>query len=233
MPVIAKCGLINIHHFAHKVSSDCDLRYHDGISEWHLKWQYERSPPELGINIEVPLRTSDYLKRADVITPSGVIIEFQKSPMPIEERVVREGSYKNMIWVIHPEIERSKTWLFPGTCLILVDRGEYLERLGDGNHIRLERDLFVKVIINGCVCAESIFKARESRIKQDADERLLFWYFNKCIPPRDSLSWHEEMILLVERKHKQDAEDRERWFKTLEDGLVQKGYLRIVPDTVS
>ena len=37
---------------------------------------------------------------ADVKTPSGLVIEFQHSPLDYEEMISREAFYQNMIWVV-------------------------------------------------------------------------------------------------------------------------------------
>ena len=37
---------------------------------------------------------------ADVKTRTGIIIEFQHSPMNIKEQYSREQFYKNMIWIV-------------------------------------------------------------------------------------------------------------------------------------
>lgn len=110
-PLIQKCGSIRINHFAHPVSTECDSsKFYDGISEWHINWQYSINNPLPGINIEVPICKNEYKKRADLVTSTGLIIEFQKSPLPIEERLNRELHYENLIWIVHTDIQNSKTW---------------------------------------------------------------------------------------------------------------------------
>ena len=37
---------------------------------------------------------------ADVKTKSGVVLEFQHSPLPLPERAAREVFYRNMVWVV-------------------------------------------------------------------------------------------------------------------------------------
>jgi len=109
--MIPKCGSMVCHHWAHKSVSDCDTKYYDGMSEWHMNWQHQITNPIPGVNIEVPVVTEERYKRADLKPSHGVIIEFQKSPLPFEERRTRERHYKKMIWVVHKDIRSSKTWV--------------------------------------------------------------------------------------------------------------------------
>lgn len=111
--VIPKCGAFISHHFAHKSNNSlCNDKYHDTKSEWHYNWQLQIEDPEPGVNIEVSTWKKDgsSYKVADLKPLHGVIIEFQKSPMPTEERFDREDVYKRMVWVLHKDISNSKTW---------------------------------------------------------------------------------------------------------------------------
>jgi hypothetical protein len=95
-PMIPKCGHIKIDHWAHKSVKDCDPWW-EPESEWHRQWK----------NIvhedlrEVVIEKEGEKHRADIQLPSGIIIEFQKSPLPIGERLRREKFYEKMLWVIH------------------------------------------------------------------------------------------------------------------------------------
>jgi hypothetical protein len=111
--VIPKCGAFISHHFAHKNNNSlCNDKYHDVKSEWHYNWQLQIEDPKPGLNIEVPTWKKDgsSYKVADLKPLHGVIIEFQKSPMPTEERFDREDVYKRMVWVLHKDISNSKIW---------------------------------------------------------------------------------------------------------------------------
>ena len=156
--LITKCGKITIPHFAHKAHTDCGKKYHDSMSEWHYNWQLKIENPTPGINIEVPIK-QEYLKRADVITKEGVIIEFQKSPLPIDERILREDQYKNMIWVVHKDIEKSKTWSYhKSDTPILIDdpKRDYLYPYNEPN-ITISKKSFVIAAMNGNVAYPNEF----------------------------------------------------------------------------
>jgi hypothetical protein len=87
--VIAKCGEIVCHHWAHKVK-DCDP-WSEPESEWHRSWK-ALFPPEMQEVVIGP-------HRADVLTAKGVI-EFQRSPISSAEIKKREAFYGKMVWVV-------------------------------------------------------------------------------------------------------------------------------------
>ncbi len=108
--VVSRCGAINDPHFAHRPFSKCRDEYYDRKSPWHREWQRTIENPEGGVNIEVDIRDQEYKKRADLLTKNGIIVEFQKSRLPLEERFRRENHYKNMVWIAHTDLIKSKTW---------------------------------------------------------------------------------------------------------------------------
>jgi len=147
-PLITKCGPFKLHHFAHKRGADCaSNKYHDGMSEWHIKWQLTINDPIPGVNVEVPLNNEEYQKRADLVTPVGVIIEFQKSPLPIEERLLREKHYKNMLWVVHQDRFKSQTWGDEfGDKPVFIDFTDTLYCKNE--NFSIKKDKFIRSIIN-------------------------------------------------------------------------------------
>lgn len=90
--VVAKCGDINAHHWAHK-TADCDS-WAEGESDWHIGWK-ENFPEDCR---EVVVRRADTVHRADVKVLDWVL-EFQRSPITWEEIQEREHFYENMVWV--------------------------------------------------------------------------------------------------------------------------------------
>ena len=94
--VVAKCGQIKTHHWAHLANSNC--QYKENKGEWHRQWQekFDDNWQEiLMINQE-----NGEKNIADIKTPSGLVIEFQHSHIEIAEREAREKFYKNMVWVV-------------------------------------------------------------------------------------------------------------------------------------
>jgi competence CoiA-like predicted nuclease len=96
--VVAKMGSIKIHHWAH-LSSEiyCDSR---PMSEWHLEWQ-SHFPPEM---VEIYVNNK---RRADVLLPNKMAIEFQNSTISIEDVLARNQHHKDGIIWVHNYIEQT------------------------------------------------------------------------------------------------------------------------------
>lgn len=93
---IAKCGPRNIHHWAHHRMKDCDPWW-ENETPWHRDWK-NKFPIECR---EVPHTASNgEIHRADIKTPTGIVIEFQHSSITDKERISRETFYQNMVWVV-------------------------------------------------------------------------------------------------------------------------------------
>lgn len=93
---IAKCGPKIIKHWAHFRLKDCDSWW-ENETQWHRDWK-NNFPLECR---EVSHIAPDgEIHRADVKTPTGIVVELQHSPMSDRERISREEFYKNLVWVI-------------------------------------------------------------------------------------------------------------------------------------
>lgn len=91
--VISKCGNINIWHWAHKAKeTDCNYKPE---TDWHLGWK-SHFPKE---RCEVRFNFHSEYKIADAVLKSGLVVEFQHSPISTEEIEYREFFYDNMMWV--------------------------------------------------------------------------------------------------------------------------------------
>ena len=152
--VIPKCGKLVAPHFAHKSKSECASEQYDRKTPWHYKWQNKIINPKPGVNVEVRIK-GEYLKIADVVTPSGIIIEFQHSPLTLEERLLRESHYKNMVWVIHRSIEERRIWKTKTNIPILIDYDDghnLLEYYNRGRYrMRINPLVFKAEFMNGNV----------------------------------------------------------------------------------
>ena len=96
--VIPKCGVIKIHHWAHKGVKDCDSWW-EPETEWHRDWK-NKFPPEFREVIFTDPKSGE-IHRADVHTNKGVTIEFQNSPISTEELKSREAFYPMLIWIVN------------------------------------------------------------------------------------------------------------------------------------
>lgn len=96
-PVIAKCGTIKVHHWAHQSTVMCD-KWWESETEWHRSWK-SKFPNEWQ---EVFLRNEQTGEKhiADVRTEYELILEFQYSYLNPQKRTARERFYQNMVWVV-------------------------------------------------------------------------------------------------------------------------------------
>lgn len=96
--VIAKCGNIKIHHWAHKSNVECDSWW-EPETEWHRAWK-NLFPEEYR---EIPFTdpATGEVHRADVHTKSGITLEFQNSPISTSELKSREQFYQKLIWIVN------------------------------------------------------------------------------------------------------------------------------------
>jgi len=94
--LVSKCGMINVWHWAHDRYADCD-NWSEPETVWHCEWK-NNFPPE---QTEVIIEKQNIFHRADAITKSGVVIEFQNSSIsPLDIRA-REKFYNKMIWIVN------------------------------------------------------------------------------------------------------------------------------------
>jgi competence protein CoiA len=99
-PVTAKCGSVNIHHWAHKKRIDCD-HWWEPMTQWDLDWQ-GHFPKEWREKVLRDDITGEF-HRADIQTPQGITIEFQHSHLSVDELLSRNNFYKKLIWVLNAQ----------------------------------------------------------------------------------------------------------------------------------
>ena len=109
--LIARCGTVNVHHWAHKGRRHCDPWW-ENETDWHRAWK-AKFPLEWQ---EVPARDeAGELHIADVKTPAGRVVEFQHSAIAREEVAIRTRFHRPIVWVVdglrrktdHRQIERA------------------------------------------------------------------------------------------------------------------------------
>lgn len=88
--LIAKCGEIKTHHWAHESRADCDS-WSEPIGPWHLWWQ--------GLVRPAFTEVTKGPHRADIVGNLGLVIELQHSPISAEEIAAREAFYGDMVWL--------------------------------------------------------------------------------------------------------------------------------------
>lgn len=86
--LVAKCGELKIHHWAHKGIRTCDPWW-ENETEWHRLWKGNFSTDWQEIILTDDVTSEKHI--ADIRTPQGLVIEFQHShidPMNVpNERV--------------------------------------------------------------------------------------------------------------------------------------------------
>jgi hypothetical protein len=112
--MIPKCGEIRIWHWAHK-ADPCDA-WSEGETPWHLAWK--RQFPESWVERRIERNGVRHV--ADVLTPRGVVIEVQHSPLSINEVAERESFYGNMGWIfdVREPVEAGR--------IVIRDKGTHL-----------------------------------------------------------------------------------------------------------
>jgi len=98
--VISKCGKKVVWHWAHTSKKHCDLWW-ENETPWHREWksQYPNDWQEI-VQFD-PVTGEKHI--ADIKTASGLVIEFQNSPLSSVELGLREKFYKNIVWVVNAE----------------------------------------------------------------------------------------------------------------------------------
>ncbi|MGH7024220.1 MAG: competence protein CoiA [Caulobacteraceae bacterium] len=94
--MIAKCGPRILHHWAHAGRRNCDPWW-ENETDWHRAWKNLFPEQCREISHTAP---DGEIHRADIKTPTGIVIEVQHSAMTDLERQSREAFYGNLTWVI-------------------------------------------------------------------------------------------------------------------------------------
>ncbi len=166
--VIAKCGDIKIHHWAHKSKRKCD-HWWENETKWHRDWKNQFSEDWQ----EEILYDSETGEKhiADIKTPNGLVVEFQHSFIDKDELSTRNTFYKNIIWIVdgtrrktdEKKFEEALEWrgwdssrllkdwtIFPKP--VFFDFGKpLLWGVSDGFPIKLEKKDFIISVKNGSI----------------------------------------------------------------------------------
>ena len=147
--VIAKCGKLRVWHWAHKSKRHCD-RWWEPETEWHRLWK-NRFPVEWQ---EQGRRDENgELHIADVLTPHGLVVEFQHSAIEREEVEIRTNFHKSICWIVNgsrlesslAQFEEALEW-----CRPVGSRGStvYEFQLSHSRLLRKWADLEAPVVID-------------------------------------------------------------------------------------
>lgn len=96
--VTAVIGQFVTNHWRHLKTTKCDS-WSEPETEWHREWKGHF--PEHYREVIMYDEVTGEKHIADIRTDSGVTIEFQNSPIPIQELISRNKFYKKIIWVVN------------------------------------------------------------------------------------------------------------------------------------
>lgn len=110
--VVAKCGWINAHHWAHKSDVGCS-DWHEPETKWHRDWKnlFDEKYRERIIEKEGKKHI------ADIQLNNGKVIEFQHSSISVSDIMERVLFYRNLLWVIDGVSFKDNFYIY--------DKGEY------------------------------------------------------------------------------------------------------------
>ncbi|SFS31224.1 Competence protein CoiA-like family protein [Succinivibrio dextrinosolvens] len=95
-PLIAKLGERRAHHWAHKTL--CTDTWLSPETAWHVNWK--NNFPKEWQEVRCVDEETGEIHIADVKTESGIVLEFQHSPIKESEIQAREAFYKDMFWIV-------------------------------------------------------------------------------------------------------------------------------------
>lgn len=121
--VRAYCGKLRVNHWKHLNLIECDDWY-EGETVWHREWKNN-----------FHISQQEYIKYdnitgekhiADIyIESKDLVIEFQHSPINIDEILSRENFYKKMVWVIDLKKHLKNVVLFDNIAEEFWENVEY------------------------------------------------------------------------------------------------------------
>lgn len=105
--VIAKCGPIRVHHWAHKAGIICPYD-RDPETQWHLNW---KANFPLDWQEQRFVSAQGEIHIADLYVPVGQCLaaEIQHSPITPAERASREQFYGRLMWIVDGT-RRERDW---------------------------------------------------------------------------------------------------------------------------
>ena len=126
--VIAKCGLINAHHWAHlpQSHSACvTTSEYESESEWHYTFK-GLFPKE---NVEILVQKENVKMRADVKLPNGLVLEIQHSSISPKIIKNRNNFHRKIVWLFDVSgpfaADRIHYWGFDGLNRLINRQAKY------------------------------------------------------------------------------------------------------------
>jgi hypothetical protein len=117
--LVAKCGELKIHHWAHRGDRNCDPWW-ENETDWHRSWK-NNFPIEWQEIVHYDKKGEKHI--ADIKTPNEWVIEFQHSFLNPEERRARNAFYGKLIWVVDGTRRKRDMEQFPETLNKVIPFG--------------------------------------------------------------------------------------------------------------
>lgn len=235
--IIACHGTMKVPYWRHASTSNC--RYHsyskNKMSPWHRCWQ---------MYFDESWREFVYTDRehiADVKTPNGLVIEFQRSNITQETILERETFYGNMIWVVGVKNIVNKNdlgWFGTFSCCkkpVFVDRGDYLLYNHKSGLSAIRKDDFINAIRNDSLpnnADELTDKIKNDICEFDANELLaerlakLDWLYkridNACKEKENECRKKGEIVQELKLKLSVISDEANKLQTTLNQANIQK-----------
>lgn len=178
---VAHCGNFMVHHWKHKALVECDTWY-EGETEWHRNWKNE-FPISFQEVVKNDPRTGEK-HIADIFHPTRhLTIEFQHSPISLQEITSREDFYGKLIWIVDVTPFKSNVFFHKDIedaffdCVIkpwATNQDRIIRELRKQN-----KDAEVSELINNCP-GDSYIEAFEKKYKNHSkleDYFLMQWKY--------------------------------------------------------
>ncbi len=165
--LVAKCGEVKVHHWAHKSNRNCD-QWWEKETEWHRNWK-NLFPIDWQEKVFKNNETNEK-HIADIYTPQGLTLEFQHSFIKSEERLSRENFYNNLIWIVDgTRIKRDFSKFCKNYSSLMST--PFLGVL----HILFADEIFPKNWLNSKVPVIFDFKGAETSSSQEKELSEILW----------------------------------------------------------
>lgn len=110
------------------------------VSTWHSDWQNEVPADRREVTIG--------RHRADIVTPSGWVVEVQHSYLSYETAARRERNYGMGVWIVDMDGRQSPPqWTRAATWKVFLDYGDHIKPLD--SRIKLTREWLVDFMNSG------------------------------------------------------------------------------------
>lgn len=192
--LVAYCGEVYVNHWKHKSRRNCD-QWWENETEWHRSWK-NKFPKDWQEVIHTDDKTGEK-HIADVKTGSGWAIEFQHSPIKVEERQSRNAFYPKLVWVLDgTRRKRDKPKFYK-----ILD--EYRLRSDDPRFICVTGAEDCKLIKEWQVNNAPVFLDFQD---VDKNNQPIIWFLFPLLRPREAYLWpfHQDKFIELHKSNKFD-----------------------------